>query len=164
MQTRILLIVMLLSFFLLLPTVHAEEHATETNPKEEHKKPKKDDEALKARSDSVISVIMALPEVKKWKQWIESKHDDSEMDIWGEGVKEVEGSKCWGVAVAERKGDDVKVMARFHIMQTGLEIWVEQVSHEIPETTTYYSYENWRKKCRPTENSAGSCTEEVEKK
>lgn len=121
------------------------------------KKEKKEGPDFKPRPDSAISVILQLSEVQKWKKWIESKHDGSYMDVWGESVKEVEGSRCWGVAVAEKNHDEARVIARFCVMQTGLEIWVENVSRDIPEVITYFTYEKWRHQCKPDESSAGSC-------
>jgi hypothetical protein len=124
--------------------------------KEEGEKKAKPDE--KPRPDSAISVILGLPEVKKWKEAIESKKDGSTIDIWGESIKEVNGSKCWGVAAAERNGDDSRIWKRFCIMQTGLEIWIEQVSRDDGiETIKYLTYEKWRKSCNSSQKSNGSC-------
>jgi len=162
MKHKIAKILLVFTIMLAFPLC-AEEAAIEGHGEEKAKKQKKDDQQMKSRSDSAISQILQLPEVKKWKAWIESRNDGSYLDLWGEGVKQVEGSKCWGVAVARKTEDDSTILARFYIMQTGLEIWVEQVSHEIPETISYFSYETWRKKCKPTENSAGSCKQETEK-
>ena len=120
----------------------------------EHKK--KPDE--KPRPDSAVSSIKQLPIVRKWQEYISAKNNGSYLDIWGELVKTVNGSKCWDIAVGERDiNDEVRIWKRFCIQQTGLEIWVEDPPEDPLEEMKYVPYDKWLSKCKPKYNSPGKC-------
>ena len=121
---------------------------------EQEKKPKKEE---KPRPDSAVSMVMHLPEVKKWQNWVDSKKDGSSLEVWGEAVKTLDGGECWDVAVGVTKADDTKVLARFCIMQKGLDMYVEGKQKNPLDEIIYIPYEKWRSMCRPTASSAGDC-------
>ncbi|MEI7668770.1 MAG: hypothetical protein WCJ33_01650 [Pseudomonadota bacterium] len=131
----------------------AEEHqiSEEKGDEKEKKKPPE-----KPRPDSAISIIMNLREVKNWQNFIESKKDGSEIEIWGASLKTIEDFKCWEVAVAERNGDEIKIFKRFCVMKSGLDIYIEKLPDENREIG-YIKYEKWVSECKPTKNSPGNC-------
>ena len=131
------------------------EHATAEGGHGE-KKPKADE---KPKPDSVISSVLALPVVRKWGEWMESKGEGSHIVAWGEYVKEVKGYPCWSIVVAEEnpKGGTT-TWKRFCMQQKGLEMWVESLlGAKNPDESNYITYEQWLSNCKPTYNSPGIC-------
>lgn len=132
------------------------EVAAEGEHGEGHEKKKPPE---KPKPDSVISSVLALPVVKKWDEWMQSKGTGSKMVAWGEFIKEVHGSKCWSIVVAEEntKGVDT-IWKRFCMQQTGLEMWVEStLGASNTDEINYITYESWLKNCEPAYNSPGKC-------
>lgn|GEM_PF-1033451 len=140
----------IVAFLLTFNIAFAAEHGAEAG-KEKAKPPEK------PRPDSAVSMILGLPVVKKWQEYIDAKGDESHMEVWGEAIKQVQGSKCWSIVVAEINDEDKKVWKRFCAMQTGLEIWVEAAREDGEDEIKYLTYENWLKDCKPRYDSPGKC-------
>ena len=117
-------------------------------------KPKQPD---KPRPDSAISVVLALPEVKQWANWMTSLGNGTSLTAWGETIKEVDGHKCWGIAVGEQEKDGVHIWRRFCVMQSGVEVWVESIQADPMDEIHYLTYDKWQSDCAPTPNSPGKC-------
>lgn len=112
----------------------------------------------KPKPDSVISSVLALPAVKKWSEWMESKDNGSHIVAWGEYVKEVQGTPCWSIVVGEENNKgNTTVWKRFCMQQKGLEMWVESPLGAKADEPNYITYDTWRTKCSPTYNSPGIC-------
>ncbi len=110
----------------------------------------------KPRPDSAISSVLQLPIVKGWQKWLLSeKH--SALTAWGEEVKEMDGHKCWDIAVGVETADGVHVWRRFCVMQSGIEIFVESIPTDPLDEIHYITYDDWLKHCNPTYNSPGTC-------
>lgn len=142
-----------------VPVYASEEGAEGASAQEEGEHGKKKAAPEKPKPDSVISSVLSLPVVKKWGEWMESKDNGSQIVAWGEYVKEVHGSKCWSIVVAEEnaKGYD-NIWKRFCMQQTGLEMWVEStLGATDTEESNYITYESWISNCKPTYNSPGKC-------
>lgn len=140
-------VAVLVAFFLAGTAVYSEEEGEEKKAKPPEK----------PRPDSAISTVLQLPEVKKWSHWAERMKDGSSLTVWGEAIKTVNDAECWDVAVGINKGLDTKVLARFCVMQVGLDLYVEGKQKDPMDAITYYPYEVWRKSCHPTESTAGRC-------
>ncbi len=120
------------------------------------KKKKQADE--KPKPDSVISSVLALPAVKRWSEWMESKNNGSQIVAWGEYVKEVKGTPCWSIVVGEENSKgNTSVWKRFCMQQKGLEMWVESPLGASSDEPNYITYDTWRTQCAPSYNSPGIC-------
>ena len=101
--------------------------------------------------------MLTLPVVKNWQQWLSSSSQETSLVAWGEAVREVDGHKCWNVAIGEKSSEGIRLLRHFCVMQTGIEIWVEKNNTNPEEEISYYTYDDWLSSCKPTFDSLGKC-------
>lgn len=111
----------------------------------------------KPTPDSAVSVILDLPEVKAWQNWMDGK--GYTLEAWGESIRRIETDPCWEVAVAEKTGsgdDDIRPWIYFCVNRYSKDVTVEKEDKATGETI-FMPYDSWKKNCHPLSNSPGKC-------
>jgi hypothetical protein len=119
---------------------------------EEAPPPKKPE---KPPAEDAMGTILQLPLVIKWKENMESR--GNHLVAWGESIKSVGDLKCWDIAVGEAHGDEDAHIWRRFCVTLGNNVLVEGTQVDPMDEITYYKYDDWLSKCKPTDNSSGSC-------
>lgn len=130
----------------------AEEVAKEDAEGHEKKAPEE-----KAKPDSAVSFVSNLPEVKKWEEWLEGQGKGETLSAWGDALKQVDGKPCSEITVASVDAENNTHIWVYFCVTAGGSVLVETKPKTPEEAIAYLSYEDWKKKCHPTNKSPGIC-------
>ncbi len=111
----------------------------------------------KLRSGAVIGVVLELPEVKKWQQWVESGNNGHTLSAWGQDIMHVGDNACSDIAVAETDADGNSHVWIHFCVTPGGAVMVETTPRSPEDEVTFMTYDEWKKKCFPTGRSPGIC-------